>query len=165
MVLSLGAIHILRHIKIEDFDPPLSTPRHIPSCFACPPCPHILRHILKFRNTQYDFFLTFLYLCWASTGVSRENPQGGGVFIHHFLLRLAEIKTPPQEKNLKIRFFLRKNREVGFFSPFRYEASQNKNPTPPGGFREEPLYLPKCQKMPKTLLFPVFSTYFPKIDY
>ena len=29
------------------------------------------------------------------TGVLRENPQGGGVFIHCFEFRLAEIKTPP----------------------------------------------------------------------
>ena len=29
------------------------------------------------------------------TGAIRENPQGGGVFIHPFNVRLAEIKTPP----------------------------------------------------------------------
>ena len=25
----------------------------------------------------------------------QNNPQGGGVFFHHFQLRLAEKKTPP----------------------------------------------------------------------
>ena len=43
-----------------------------------------------------------------TTGVPRENPQGGGVYIHHFLLRLAEINTPLKEKIMKKRFFKEK---------------------------------------------------------
>ena len=40
-------------------------------------------------------------------GVVRENPQGGGVFIHLFQMRLAEIKTPP--KSTKTSIFLNQN--------------------------------------------------------
>ena len=45
----------------------------------------------------------------GATGVLRENPQGGGVFIHCFESRLAEIKTPPPSvffffpQNIKLR--------------------------------------------------------------
>ena len=32
---------------------------------------------------------------WWYTGVSREKPQGGGIFFRSFSSRLAKIKTPP----------------------------------------------------------------------
>ena len=54
------------------------------------------------------------------TGVLRENPQGGGVFFHHFQLRLAEKKTPPLSlhfsKIKKIGFSEKAKLGVGFFS-------------------------------------------------
>ena len=53
----------------------------------------------------------------SSTGVVRENPQGGGVFIHQFYLRLAEIKTPPKRKKEKLKGFLKENSwGWGFYS-------------------------------------------------
>ena len=62
-------------------------------------------------STSKFLFVTFLK---KKSGVSRENPQGGGVFIHHILLRLAEIKTPPQGKTYKNTVFLKKNLDEGF---------------------------------------------------
>ena len=48
-------------------------------------------HELPIR-IRYFLFFERRYRC---TGVLRENPQGGGVFIHPFNVGLTEIKTPP----------------------------------------------------------------------
>ena len=47
-----------------------------------------------------------------SAGVVRENPQGGGVFIHPFPKRLAKMKTPP--KSQKTSIFLKSERNADF---------------------------------------------------
>ena len=41
------------------------------------------------------YYLKACNLYVISTGVSRQNPQGGGVFFRFFLAGLAKIKTPP----------------------------------------------------------------------
>ena len=37
---------------------------------------------------------TYVCLCMCFTGVSRQNPQGSGIFFRFFSMRLAKIKTP-----------------------------------------------------------------------
>ena len=49
-------------------------------------------------------------------GFSRK-PPGGGVFIHQFYLKLAEIKTPSKNKKQKLKGFLREDScGWGFYS-------------------------------------------------